>query len=104
MVVPCGIDGQRTNELAVLVQDPDIGSGCQNDDPDPGELASKADVVEPALVAEGDRAALVDLVPPHPVAVDVDTRSPLGPVLTVLRLFTSTHVVYASGPGELTMS
>ena len=59
LVVPCRIEGQLAEELAVLAEDADVGVG--DEEADGGALvgAPHADVVQAAEVAQRDAAGLV---------------------------------------------
>jgi hypothetical protein len=78
LVVLCWIEGQGSDELAgVAVNDPDVEVGDEGQDAGSGVGAAEADVVEAAVVTDGDDAAVVDAV-----VVDAVVRGgsqPAGP-------------------------
>jgi hypothetical protein len=74
LVVAAGVEGELAEEFAVGGDDPDVKVGGQDEDAGSGVAAADADVVEPAVVAEGDHSAGVDLVAADAV-VGVDDRA-----------------------------
>ena len=74
LVVPGWVEGQLADDSAVVGEDPDVGAGDEHGDGSAGVSAAEADVVESALVADGDLAVAVDLVVAETVAVDGDAR------------------------------
>ena len=62
MEVAVGVELEVAEEFAVWVDDADFAVGDEHDDLAAAVACSHADVVEPALVADGDRAAFVDAV------------------------------------------
>jgi hypothetical protein len=59
-VVAGWVDGQRAEELALLGHNPDLSVSHEEVDGLIPVSGSHADVLEPAAVAQGDRAGLVD--------------------------------------------
>jgi hypothetical protein len=62
LVVADWVDGQRTEELALLGHNPDLSASHEDMDGFVPVSCSDADVSEAAAVAQGDRAGLVDAV------------------------------------------
>jgi len=62
LVVAGWVDGQSAEELALLSHDPDLSASHEDVDGFVPVRGSDADVSEPAAVAQGDRAGLVDVV------------------------------------------
>jgi len=63
LVVAGGVEGEVAEEFAGGgVDDADVEVGDEEDDGGSGVGSADADVVEPAVVAQGDRAAVVDAV------------------------------------------
>src|SRR5712691_7584614 len=62
LVVAGWVDGQSAEELALLGHDSDLSAGHEDVDGFVVVSGSDADVSEPAAVAQGDRAGLVDAV------------------------------------------
>jgi hypothetical protein len=60
LVVAGWVDGHRAEELALLGHDPDLSASREDVDRFVPVSGSDADVSEPAAVAQGDRAGLVD--------------------------------------------
>lgn len=61
MVVAGGVEGELAEELSGLgVDDPDVAVGGEQDHSGAGVGLADADVVEPAVVSEGDDAGFVD--------------------------------------------
>ena len=76
LVVAGGVEGEVAEELAGGgVDDADVEVGDEHDDGGSGVGSSDADVVEAAVVAQGDRAGVVDAVVADAV-VGVAWRSP----------------------------
>ncbi len=68
MVVASGVDGQFAQEVAGgCVQDADVEVLDEQDDVGSGVGLADADVAEPAVDAQGDRAGFADLVLADPV-------------------------------------
>ena len=67
LVVPARIEGELAQQLAVLGQDANVAVGYEHHHPGTPVGPSKADVVQPAVVAKGDHPAGVDAIPPDPV-------------------------------------
>jgi hypothetical protein len=63
----------------VAVDDADVEVVDQQQDVGAGEAGAEADVVEAAVVAEGDAAAAVDLVLPDPRSAASQSRLPPPP-------------------------
>lgn len=65
----------------MAVDDPDVEVVDEQGDRGAGEAGAETDVVEPAVVSQGDRATSVDLVVPDPVVGGNDRsgRDGLGP-------------------------
>ena len=57
-----GVQGERPQQLPVLGQHPHIKIGDQDQHARAGMPAAQADVVQPAVVPQGDHPAVVDLV------------------------------------------
>ncbi|MGH9168714.1 MAG: hypothetical protein ACRD02_12905, partial [Acidimicrobiia bacterium] len=72
LVVAGRVERQLTEQLAFLGEDPDFQIGHQDEDPDSGMPAPQPDVVQPAVVAQGDRPTAVDLVLADPVVAGND--------------------------------
>ena len=73
MVVPVRVQGELADQLAgVAVDDADVQVVDEQGDCGAGQAGAEADVVEPAVVSQGDRAAGVDLVVPDPVVGESD--------------------------------
>ena len=63
---------QLAQDIAVAVDDADVQVVDQQGDAGSGAAGAQADVVQPAVVAQGDAAAVVDaVVPDAPVRVEV---------------------------------
>ncbi len=62
LVIAGGVDRERTEELAVLAHDADVSAGHEDEDRLVAVRGSDADVSEPAAIAQGDGADLVDPV------------------------------------------
>ena len=62
LVVAGGVEGELSEEFAVLGEDADIEVGDEEQDPGSGVASADSDVVELAVVAEGDSSHLVDAV------------------------------------------
>ena len=62
LVVPAGVQSELPKELTVLSEDTHLKVGHQQEHPRPRKPPSEPDVVEPAVVPEGDPADGVDLV------------------------------------------
>jgi len=62
LVVAVGVDGESAEELASLSHDPDLSASHEDVDGFVPVSGSHADVSEPAAVAQGDGAGLVDAV------------------------------------------
>ena len=72
MVVPGGVEGEVAEDLAGGgVDDADVEVGDEEEDGGSGVGSSEADVVEAAVVAEGDAAGGVDAVAADAVVVVV---------------------------------
>lgn len=78
LVVAAGVEGEFAEQLAVFGHHLHVKVGDQDQDPSAGVPAAQPDVVQPAVVAKGDHAAVVDLAraeeqvePPRP---DVPSR------------------------------
>ena len=71
LVVPGGVEDEFAEQFAGSgVDDADVGVGDEDDDAGSGVFTAQADVVETAVVAEGDAAGLVDpVVADAPVGV-----------------------------------
>jgi hypothetical protein len=68
LVVTGRVQDQLTDQVAgVAVDDPDVQVVDQKGDRGAGEAGAEADVVQPAVVAQGDGTPAVDLVGPDPV-------------------------------------
>jgi hypothetical protein len=59
LVVPGGVEGEFADELPGFGEDPDVAVVGEDQDSVAGESAAQADVVESAVVAQGDRAAVL---------------------------------------------
>ena len=59
---PAGVQSELPKELTVLSEDTHLKVGHQQEHPRPRKPPSEPDVVEPAVVPEGDPADGVDLV------------------------------------------
>jgi hypothetical protein len=71
LVVAGGVEGELADEVAVLGEDADVEVVGEDQDPVAGVASAEADVVEAAVVAQGDRAVVADAVVADPVvAVD----------------------------------
>ena len=80
LVVAGRVEGQLAEQFAGFpVDDVDLEVGDQQGDPSAGQQPAEADVVESAVVAQGDAAGVVDGIVADPV---VDLIS--GPVGTAL--------------------
>src|SRR3954452_19411017 len=111
--VAAWVEGEFSQELAgVAGGDPDVQVVDEQGDAGAGVLASEADVVQPAVVAQGDGAGLVDAVVPDPaVRLDVGAGGgglgaggvglPGGP--PVQGPVRADLVVVAAEPGELAL-
>jgi hypothetical protein len=62
LVVLGRVELEFSQELAVVGEDADVAILDQDQDVDAGVASADADVVEPAVVAQGEHAAGVDLV------------------------------------------
>lgn len=62
LVVAAGIQGELAQLFPVFGDDPHVQIGDQDQHPDPGVAAAQPDVVQPAVVAQGDDLGAVDLV------------------------------------------
>jgi hypothetical protein len=62
LVVAAGIEGECSEQFTVGGHDPHVEVGDQEQDADPGVASADADVVQAAVVAQGDHAAAVDRV------------------------------------------
>jgi hypothetical protein len=62
LVVAAGIEGERPDQRSVLGQHAHVEVRDEHEDADAGVAAAQPDVVEPAVVAQGDDAGAVDLV------------------------------------------
>ena len=62
VVNACGVESQGPDEFAIVGEDADVGPGDEEADLAVLMGCSNRDVVEPAQVAEGDRACGVNLV------------------------------------------
>jgi hypothetical protein len=62
LVVAGWVDGQSAEELTLLGHNPDLSASHEDVDGFVPVSGSNADVSEPAAVAQGDRAGLVDAV------------------------------------------
>ena len=62
VVVSIWLESQRSEELAVLGDDADVGVGDEKVDLPVLVRGADADVAEPAQVAQGDRAEAIDFV------------------------------------------
>ena len=68
LVVAGGVEGEVAEQFAGGgVEDADVEVGDEDDDSGSGVLVTEADVVEAAVVAQGDSAGLVDAVVADPV-------------------------------------
>ena len=67
LVVPGGVGGEFADELPGFGEDPDVAVVGEDQDSVAGESAAQADVVESAVVAQGDRAAVAHAVLADPV-------------------------------------
>ena len=67
LVVAGGVEGELADEFAVFVEDADVEVVGEHEDAGSACGASEADVVELAVVAQGDDAAGVDAVVSDPV-------------------------------------
>ena len=67
MVVAGGVEGELAEEFSVWGDDPDVAVGDEHEDCASVVAGSHADVVEPALVADGDGSVFVDFVVADPV-------------------------------------
>jgi len=81
LVVAGGVDGQRAEEFALLGHDPDLSASREDVDRFVPVSGSDADVSEPAPVAQGDRAGLVDAVMTDAILEgnELSSRSGLNP-------------------------
>jgi hypothetical protein len=71
LVVLGGVEGEGAEELAGGgVHDADVELGDEHDDEGSGVGSADADVVEPAIVAEGELAGGVDTVVAYAVVLD----------------------------------
>jgi hypothetical protein len=73
LVVAARIEPQCPKQLAVLGEDPHVQIGHQGQDPHPGVAPAQPDVMQTAVVAQGDAPVAVDPVSAHP-AVGGDDR------------------------------
>jgi hypothetical protein len=62
LVVAAGIQGELAQLFPVFGDDPHVQIGDQDQHPDPGVAAAQPDVVQPAVVAQGDDPGAVELV------------------------------------------
>jgi hypothetical protein len=62
LVVLGRVELELSEEFAVVGEDPDVAIVDQDEDVGAGVAAADADVVEPAVVSQGEDAAGVDLV------------------------------------------
>jgi hypothetical protein len=62
LVVAGGVEGEVAEEFAVLGDDSDVEVGGEDQDRGSGVVSADSDVVESAVVAEGDSSDLVDAV------------------------------------------
>jgi hypothetical protein len=62
LVVAGGVDGQAAEELTLLGHNPDLSASDEHVDGFVAVSGSNAEVSEPAAVAQGDGAGLVDAV------------------------------------------
>jgi hypothetical protein len=69
LVVAAGVEAQPTDCLPAVIQDPNVPPGDQKRDGLVGIASADTDVVEAALVPQGDDVRVVDLVVADPVAV-----------------------------------
>jgi hypothetical protein len=69
LVVLGGVEGQVTEEFAVAADDPDVQVVGEDVAADAGQEAAEPDVVQAAVVAQGDRSGLVDHIAAEPVVV-----------------------------------
>ena len=77
LVVLGWVEGQVTEEFAVTVDDPDVQVVGEDVDADAGQEAAEPDVVQAAVVAQGDRSGWVDHIAAEPVVVG-DRRAVRG--------------------------
>jgi hypothetical protein len=77
LVVLGWVEGQVTEEFAVAADDPDVQVVGEDVDADAGQEAAEPDVVQAAVVAQGDRSGLVDHIAAEPVVVG-DRRAVRG--------------------------
>jgi hypothetical protein len=67
LVVPGGVEGEFAEEFAVSGEDADVQVVDQDGDLGAGHSPAQPDVVQPAVVPDGDGAAVVDGVGADPV-------------------------------------
>ena len=72
LVVAGGVEGEPAEQLAGVVEDPDVSPGDEHGDGLAGVATAHADVVEVSGVADGELAVAVDGVASDAVAVDGD--------------------------------
>ena len=75
MVVPGRVEDQIAEKLSAGAEHPDVPVVDQDEDGCAGVSATEADVVQPAVVSQGEFAVAVDLVVADP-DVAVDQRDP----------------------------
>jgi len=75
LVVLGGVEGEFAEQLpGVSVDDPQVEVFGEDEDLGAGVRATDADVVQAAVVPQGDDAALVDLVLSGPPVAGIDLR------------------------------
>lgn len=62
LVVLVGVEGELAEQVAGLGEDSDVEVVGEDEDAVPGVAAPEPDVVQPAVVAQGDRAAAAHAV------------------------------------------
>ena len=75
MVVPGGIKSEFAQKLPVGVENADVKVADQHQDAGAGMAAAQADVVQAAVVPQGDHAGVVDAVVADAVVPGVDRGS-----------------------------
>jgi hypothetical protein len=79
LVVSARVDHQRAEQFALLGHDPHLRTSHEDVDRRVAVSRSNADVSQPAAVAQGDGAGLVDAIVTDAV---LEASSALGPALT----------------------
>jgi hypothetical protein len=72
LVVPGGVQPQFAQQLYVGVEDADVAVADEHQDAGAGVAAAQPDVVQPAVVPQGDDAAGVDAVVADSVVAGVE--------------------------------